>query len=212
MKTLKQLCFSFVDVIKGRSAVPRQSSKGIQPLLNEGLNAFATSYKQRDHVLEKQACHWLIELGLTDGAKSLRVEWNPKMRSTAGYARWPQWRIDLNPRLVEFDGEVERTLKHELAHLIAYARANRRRIKPHGAEWRRACADLGIPDESARHTLPLPRVKQARKFSYACPSCGNGVERVRKFKRHSACLACCKKHSQGRYDARFQFVLKNRLS
>lgn len=199
MKTLKQLCFSFLDVIKGRSVTP---TRIIAP-------PSRITGGKRDHALEKQACHWLNELGLTDGAKSLRVEWNLKMRSTAGYARWPQWRIDLNPRLAEFEGEVERTLKHELAHLIAYARAKRRRIKPHGAEWRRACADLGIPDESARHTLPLPRVKQARKYFYACPSCGNGVERVRKFKRHSACLACCKNHNEGRYDARFQFVLKN---
>ncbi len=208
MKTLRQLCFSFVDVIKARSVAPTRRSKGIQPLIDQGLNALATTNKQRDHALEKQACDWLMDLGLTEGAKNLRVEWNPKMRSTAGYARWPQWRVELNPRLAEFDGEVERTLKHELAHLIAYARANRRRIEPHGAEWRRACADLGIPDESARHTLPLPRVKQKRKFSYACQSCGHAVERVRKFKRHSACLSCCKKHNQGRYDARFQFVLK----
>ncbi|MEI6534612.1 MAG: SprT family zinc-dependent metalloprotease [Verrucomicrobiaceae bacterium] len=198
MKTLKQLCFSFVDVIKGRPVAPVRS---IDP-------PAITSARKRDHALEKQACHRLIELGLTDGAKNLRVEWNSRMRSTAGYARWPQWRVDLNPRLTEFDGEVERTLLHELAHLIAYARANRRRIQPHGAEWRRACADLGIPDESARHTLPLPRSKQTRKFSYSCPSCGHSVERVRKFKRHSACLTCCKKHNQGRFDARFQFVLK----
>ncbi len=199
MKTLKQLCFSFAEVIKGRSAPPVRS-------INLGKTSTG---RKRDDALEKQAGQWLMELGLKDGAENLRVEWNPKMRSTAGYARWPQWRVELNPRLAEFDGEIERTLKHELAHLVAYARANRRRIAPHGSEWRRACADLGIPDESTRHTLPLPRIKQARKYSYACPSCGHTVERVRKFKRHSACLACCKKHNGGRYDARFQFALKH---
>src|ERR1700687_2873461 len=40
--------------------------------------------------------------------------------------------------------EIERTLRHELAHLLAQFRVGRRRIAPHGAEWRRACRDLGI--------------------------------------------------------------------
>jgi predicted SprT family Zn-dependent metalloprotease len=115
--------------------------------------------------------------------------------------------VELNPRLVEFEGQVDRTLKHELAHLIAYARAGRRRIEPHGMEWRQACADLGIPDENARHTLPLPRTKQQRKFVYACQVCQVTVERVRRFRRHTACLACCRKYNRGAFDARFQFVL-----
>ncbi|MCE9520441.1 MAG: SprT-like domain-containing protein [Verrucomicrobia bacterium] len=163
---------------------------------------------KRDAALETQAREWLIGLGLDEGAKCVRVEWNARMRSTAGYAKWPQWVVELNPRLKEFDGQIERTLKHELAHLIAYARAGRRRIKPHGAEWRRACVDLAIPNERVSHTMPLPRHKQRRKYSYVCPACGTSAERVRKFKRHSACLACCKKHNGGRYDARFQFVMK----
>jgi SprT protein len=161
----------------------------------------------RDAVLEKQARDWLDRLGLHEGAMKLRVEWNRKLRSTAGYAKWPMWKVELNPLLEDFPGQVDRTLKHELAHLIAYARAGRKRIDPHGKEWRKACADLGIPDESARHTLPLPRSRQTRNYTYQCPSCAVKVERVRKFQRHTACLACCRKHNQGRYDARFQFTL-----
>jgi predicted SprT family Zn-dependent metalloprotease len=161
----------------------------------------------RDAVLEKQARDWLDRLGLHEGAMKLKVEWNRKLRSTAGYAKWPMWKVELNPRLAEFPGQVDRTLRHELAHLIAYARAGRKRIEPHGKEWRKACADLGIPDESARHTLPLPRSKQTRNFTYQCPSCQVKVERVRKFQRHTACLACCRTHNHGRYDVRFQFTL-----
>lgn len=162
---------------------------------------------ERDAALERRSRDWLAGLGFREGAAQLQVLWNSRLRSTAGYAKWPQWVVELNPRLQDFDGQIERTLKHELAHLIAYARARRRRIQPHGAEWRRACADLGIPDESASHTMPLPRHKQKRKFSYVCPACGTTAERVRKFKRQTACLACCKKHNRGRYDARFQFVV-----
>ncbi|MFZ4764394.1 MAG: SprT-like domain-containing protein [Roseimicrobium sp.] len=162
----------------------------------------------RDAALEAEGREWLEKLGLHEGVGRLRVVWNPKLRSTAGYAKWPQWVVELNPRLAEFDGQIERTLKHELAHLIAYARAGRRRIEPHGIEWRRACADLGIADESARHTLPLPRSKQERKYSYACPACGFTVGRVKPFRRQTACLACCRTHNGGRYDARFKFELK----
>lgn len=161
-----------------------------------------------DPALETQAREWLENLGFSEGAVKLCVVWNSRLRSTAGYAKWPQWVVELNPRLKEFDGQIERTLKHELAHLIAYARAGRRRIEPHGAEWRQACADLDIPNERASHTMPLPRHKQRRNFSYVCPVCGAGAERVRKFRRHTACLACCKKYNGGRYDARFQFVMK----
>jgi predicted SprT family Zn-dependent metalloprotease len=40
--------------------------------------------------------------------------------------------------------EIDRTLRHELAHLLAQFRVGRRRIAPHGPEWRIACRDLGI--------------------------------------------------------------------
>lgn len=161
----------------------------------------------RDPVLEGQARGWLVALGFGEGAARLQVSWNPRMRSTAGYARWPGWTVELNPRLREFAGETERTLKHELAHLIAHARAGRRRIRPHGIEWRRACADLGIPREKASHSMPLPKRRQARRFAYVCPACGTKADRVRKFRRPTACLACCRRHNGGRYDPRFQFVL-----
>lgn len=211
---LRQLLFGFLESLKAKETLrreakpvpaPRQTIQQPQP------PETATGGGIRDAALETVAREMLDKLGLHEGVMKLRVVWNPKLRSTAGYAKWPQWLIELNPRLREFDGQIERTLKHELAHLIAYARAGRRRIEPHGQEWRKACEDIGIPDESARHTLPLPRSKQARKFAYACPSCGFTVERVRKFRRHTACLACCRKHNGGRYDARFHFVLRNGL-
>jgi len=191
MSALRQLSFRFEPI-----------HEKVVPLVSEPRKC-----EGRDAVLEAGARRRLDELGLHEGALKVQVIWNSRLRSTAGYAKWPNWRVELNPRLTEFEGQVERTLLHELAHLIAYARAGRRKIEPHGAEWRQACVDLGIPDESARHTLPLPRTRQARKWTYQCPVCHTKVERVKKFQRYTACLACCKKHTGGRYDARFQFVL-----
>ncbi len=156
--------------------------------------------------LEGQCRQLLLNLGIATATELVQVHWNPRLRSTAGYARYPSWRIELNPRLTAFDGQVDRTLKHELAHLVAYHRAGRRRIEPHGREWRQACADLGIPDEPAHHCLPLPRFRQHRPHSYQCPVCCVVVNRVRPFKRSTACLACCRKFAGGRFDERFKFV------
>ena len=71
--------------------------------------------------------------------------WNARMRTTAGVAVASRWEIWLNPALRGISPhEVERTLLHELAHLLAQHRVGRRRIAPHGQEWRQACQDLGI--------------------------------------------------------------------
>ncbi|WP_461782585.1 SprT family zinc-dependent metalloprotease [Prosthecobacter sp.] len=161
----------------------------------------------RDETLEAQAREWLHALELPGGAKLLTVSWNARLRSTAGYARYPKWVVELNPLLRDFEGQVERTLKHELAHLIAYHRSGRRRIEPHGREWRQACADLGIAGEKAHHRLPLPRNEVVRKLVYACPACQTTVQRVRKFRRPTACLQCCNKHAGGQYDGRFKLAL-----
>ena len=60
------------------------------------------------------------DLGLKNLAGKLSVVWNPRMRSTAGRAFWPEGRVELNPKLIEFSAdEVRNTMLHELAHLVA---------------------------------------------------------------------------------------------
>jgi SprT protein len=149
----------------------------------------------------------LVRLGIESLAHNLRVKWNPRMRSTAGLAYPNSSQIVLNPKLMHFGWtEVERTLLHELAHLVAHHRCGRRRISPHGPEWRKACRDLGMDNEARCHDLPLPRRRMTRRFIYQCPACGTQVERVHRFKRPAACLKCCQTHSGGRYDKRFNLV------
>ena len=148
----------------------------------------------------------LRAVGAAALAERVRVEWNARMRTTAGLAFPGRSLVRLNPKLREFgDAEIRRTLLHELAHLLAHERAGRRRIAPHGAEWRRACADLGLPDEKRTHDLPLPRRKVARRHHYRCPACAAVIARVQPLRRGSACLHCCRAHNRGRYDARFRF-------
>ncbi len=103
--------------------------------------------------------------------------------------------------------EVDRTLRHELAHLLAQFRVGRRRIAPHGPEWRQACVDLGIADEARCHNLPFATTVYAARYVYICPNCKEKFPRVRRIRRAIACLACCRKYNGGDFDPRFRLKL-----
>jgi predicted SprT family Zn-dependent metalloprotease len=128
------------------------------------------------------------------------------MRTTAGTACYRTKQIVLNPKLVEISaGEVQRTLRHEIAHLVAKFRAGRRRIAAHGPEWQEACADLGIPDEKRCHELPFKARRLTRRHFYQCPECTTVMARVRPVKSRVACIKCCRRHNGGKYHDRFRF-------
>lgn len=163
------------------------------------------SSSQRDPILEKLSRQLLRNAGCRD--LDLVVKWNSRLRTTAGLACWHTKTISLNPKLIEISpSEVQRTLRHELAHFLAQYRAGRRRIEAHGPEWRQACRDLGIPREPRCHNLPFKRTRQERKHFYACRECGTTLARVRPLKRRVACLKCCRRHNGGQYEERFRFV------
>jgi len=160
---------------------------------------------EADPVLER-LCRGLLRVA---GCPELKVSvvWNSRLRTTAGLACWTRKCIILNPRLRDISPrEVQRTLRHELAHFVAQHRAGRRTIAAHGPEWRQACRDLGIPREPRCHDIPFPRSRVQRKFFYQCRNCGRSLDRVRPPKRPVACLACCRKHNGGKYDDRFRFL------
>jgi predicted SprT family Zn-dependent metalloprotease len=162
----------------------------------------------RDSALEAKAREILAALQAEGLAKKIHVEWNARLFSAAGRADSRRNLISLNPRLRDHDAaEIERTLRHELAHLLAQFRAGRRRISPHGTEWRRACHDLGIADEARCHTLPFPVQQRARRFLYRCSRCGKEFPRVRRIKRAVACLDCCRKFNGGKFDPKARLRL-----
>ena len=205
-----QLDFSFLRRASNPPTVP-------QPRTTRRKSTTAQTPKKRPSApcppefqaanLEARARLLLAGIGCTALAQKLQIRWNARMRSTAGMAYPTRALVTLNPRLQSFGlAEVDRTLRHELAHLVAHARVGRRRIAAHGPEWRQACIDLGLPDERRCHDLPLPKRSVPRSHFYQCPACGTELARVRPLKRKSACLACCKKHARGHYDERFRFV------
>lgn len=161
--------------------------------------------------LEANARKLLCSLGAKRLSENVRVEWNARLRSAAGRADSRTALVSLNPRLQDCgEAEIDRTLRHELAHLLAQARAARRRISPHGTEWREACRDLGIEGEGRCHTLPFPVTNHARRFIYRCPRCGRDFLRVRQIRRATACLACCRRYNHGKFHRRFQLRLVQR--
>jgi len=161
-----------------------------------------------DADLEAKARELLQRNGAFRIAQEVRVRWNSRLRSCAGRADYRHKLVTLNPRLRDFgEQEIDQTLRHELAHLLAQARVGRRRIAPHGIEWRTACRDLGIGGEARCHTLPLPISRRTPRFLYQCPNCHTSFPRVRRLRRAVACLACCRAHSHGRFDARFRLRL-----
>jgi SprT protein len=157
--------------------------------------------------LESKVHEILYKLGVSKLAGVIRVEWNSRLKTSAGRADYRHKLISLNPRLFEHPAEIDRTLRHELAHILAQFRAGRRRILPHGAEWQQACRDLGIADEKRCHNLPFPARRYAARFIYRCPICLQEFPRVRAVRRAVACLACCRKYNGGEFDARFRLRL-----
>ena len=162
----------------------------------------------RDSRLEEIARELLSHFGAEALGRRVRVEWHPGLRTAAGRAAFHHALVSLNPRLHEHGAaEIDRTMRHELAHLLAHHRAGRRRIAPHGSEWRQACCDLGIPDEARCHTLPFAAAPRARRLLYRCPRCARDFPRVRRIRRPVACLACCSTWNGGNFARQFQLQL-----
>lgn len=209
--------FSDPDFSPNAKPSPQSSPGRLSvPVMTERVPATGIAAQQSappeslgDEFLTALATRLVAAIGLPAVAAGLSVRWNARMRTAAGRAFYESCRIELNPALlaaagIDAEAEVDRTLRHELAHLVAFHRAGRRRIEPHGKEWQKACADLGIPGEARCHTLPFEARRQVRKLAYECPACGSQILRVRRFRHAVACYECCQRHTGGRYDDRFR--------
>src|SRR5439155_923746 len=102
MPLLRQLEFAFHTVAVSLSDAPRFAQR--------------SGYRTVD--LETKARELLRSLGAAPMANELRVEWNSRLKTAAGRADYRHKLISLNPRLFEQPAEIDRTLRHELAHLL----------------------------------------------------------------------------------------------
>jgi predicted SprT family Zn-dependent metalloprotease len=206
MPLLRQLEFAF-----GRTNILSSGQSGMSPSelasVAQALRLPIPQTATGAVALQSTARDLLRANGATRIAGELRVEWNSRLQTAAGRTDYREKLISLNPLLLEHPDEIDRTLRHELAHILAQFRAGRRRIVPHGAKWRQACIDLGIADEKRCHNLPFPARTYTARFVYRCPNCRKQFPRVRRVRRVVACLACCREHNGGEFDPRFRLKL-----
>jgi predicted SprT family Zn-dependent metalloprotease len=209
MRLLRQLEFAFEQFATRLVESKDSAGQALRlPACQTATEGVALRLRGRDAGLEREARELLRSLGAKRIATEIRVEWNPRLETAAGRADYRHKLISLNPQLVEHPAEIDRTLRHEIAHILAQFREkSRRQISPHGPEWMQACRDLGIADEKRCHTLPFAATRSAPRFIYRCPNCQRDFPRVRKIKRMVACLACCRAHNGGEFDVRFRLKL-----
>src|SRR5437588_502818 len=88
--------------------------------LRDARFAQRSGYNRRAYALEEKSRNLLRQLGAVKLAREVRVEWNPRLQTCAGRAHFRERLISLNPRLCDHGpDEIDRTLRHELAHLLA---------------------------------------------------------------------------------------------
>ena len=72
-----------------------------------------------------------------------------------------------------FDDNLEHTVAHEVAHHVVFElhgrNSKKRRVRPHGREWRALMTLFGVPAE-VRHSYDLSgiAVRRERRVLYAC--------------------------------------------
>lgn len=98
--------------------------------------------------------------------------------TTAGYAVYGKFQdvayIRLNPVIFADhpDKFIERTVPHEMAHIMAhyYYKARNYRITPHGREWKNVMRLLGIEDIKRCHSYSVrpDQCKRQQKHAYKC--------------------------------------------
>jgi len=116
-------------------------------------------------------CADLQDVAASLWARSARKNWQHDCASNGIGACAPQWvgpicgvasfrSIPLCNNSVRLKS-IERCGMSWPICLRSFRFCKRRRILPHGREWRNACCDLGIASERAGHTLPFDRARAA---------------------------------------------------
>lgn len=113
--------------------------------------------------------------GCPEIAQRIIVKWNNRYTSALGKALYRseydmtvQFSVPLWPRTPQ--SERLNTIVHEACHIIArYLNRNRRRIQPHGIEWKRAMRRAGFKPERC-HSIDNRDLKRkpAKRYTYAC--------------------------------------------
>lgn len=142
----------------------------------------------------------------------IEMTWNSRLRSSAGrfFPGSRKWIRDYPPRIeiasyLLGEAEAEKLIRDTLAHeMIHYWLWHRRRPYGHTAEFHAKLKEVGGPRYN-----PVPK-QRPHKYIYRCPGCTKEFKARRRLKS-LACLACCKQHAGGKFDARFKLYLETEI-
>lgn len=138
--------------------------------------------------------------------------WNSRLRSSAGRFIPGSRKYFLeNPAIIELasyllnetaaEKLIEDTIAHEMIHYWLWLR---KRPYGHTDEF---FAKMKLIGCSRYNTAP--RLRPVR-YIYHCASCEKPFP-VKKILKNLACSECCRKYSNGKYDRRFQLLLRRRV-
>lgn len=141
---------------------------------NELKDRVVEKLQQGISILER---HYSVHIDFPD------VKYNV-VGTTAGYARFKDWLIRLNPTLLvnQPDKFIERTVPHELAHLVCnlvYPEAHERKKigtrwkrDVHGEKWQEIMTVLGVEDIARCHQYDVAEAaihaRTKTKYEYRC--------------------------------------------
>ena len=127
---------------------------------------------------------------MPDLARSVRIVYNPRLRSTAGRALLKDGVVELNVRLLrDHPDQLVPTLAHELAHIAVYRR--RSGDRPHGRRFAELMTALGLSPEATHH-LPVAHLTHRRRrylYLHRCSGCGRSFI-TRNVRRGYYCTVC----------------------
>ncbi|MGF1644015.1 MAG: SprT-like domain-containing protein [Thiotrichales bacterium] len=123
---------------------------------------------------EQRVREAVAALGLTRPAP-VEIRFDVRGSAWGYYVRHrDQCRIRYNPWLFAqfFDDGIQETVPHEVAHFVVdllHPRP-RRRLQPHGREWRSVMLLFGFdaPSTTHRHSLANVPVRRQARFAYQC--------------------------------------------
>lgn len=86
--------------------------------------------------------------------------------------RYFQASIHYNPWIAanDYAAFAAETVPHEVAHYIVDMLYPRRRLQPHGREWKQVMAAFGIEKAASRHQFDLSGIllRRQKRFRYSC--------------------------------------------
>jgi len=87
---------------------------------------------------------------------------------------------------------------HECCHI---------RHRNHGRFFKNLCQSYGTVSNHTAHRKDVKVPEPKKYYLYRCDGCGKEIKNMKYTNKGSACINCCKKYNNGRYDEKYRFKL-----